>query len=274
MNKIKSNLVCVVVIPVHSDSPSNFELISFKQCFDILKKHAIKVMAPKGLNLEAYLKVVPNFEVVEIEPIWQSSLFMYNKLKLSSFFYDLFKEFDYLLTYELDAFVFRDEIDFWCQKNYDYIGAPWFLGFSESTTNEVIGVGNSGFSLRKVSGMRKAIRNIYFDKKSYSLQSKKIQIKNIIKKGLFYVDVFRKENKTIQNSEHYNEDWFIANVIPKYLKKYTIAPIEEAIQFSFEVNPIYLYNLNNSKLPMGCHAWGKYDFEFWKPHIANFGYQV
>ena len=38
MSKIKFNLVCVVVIPVHSDSPSNLELISFKQCFDILKK--------------------------------------------------------------------------------------------------------------------------------------------------------------------------------------------------------------------------------------------
>jgi len=67
---------------------------SLSYTFDILKKHAIKVMVPKGLNLEAYLKVVPNFEVVEIEPNWQSSLFMYNKLKLSSFFYDLFKEFD------------------------------------------------------------------------------------------------------------------------------------------------------------------------------------
>jgi hypothetical protein len=271
---MKFNTLCVVVIPVHDDCPSFNELISFKQCFEILKNHAIKVMVPKGLNLDSYLKVVPNFEVVEIDPIWQSSIFMYNKLKLSSFFYNLFKEFDYLLTYELDAFVFKDEIEYWCQKNYDYIGAPWFSGFSESKTNEIIGVGNSGFSLRKVSPMRKVIRNIYFDENSCSLESKKLQIKNIIKKGLFYVDVFRKENKTIQNSEHYNEDWFIANVITKYLKKYTIAPIEEAIQFSFEVNPIYLYHLNNSKLPMGCHAWGKYDFEFWKPQIANFGYQV
>lgn len=262
------------MIPIHCESPTQNELISFKQCFEVLNKHFIRIIAPIGLNLDCYKEVVDSFETIYIDPIWQSNIFMYNKLKLSSFFYDLFKEFDFLLTYELDAFVFKDEIEYWCQKNYDYIGAPWFSGFSESKTNEIIGVGNSGFSLRKVSAMRKAIRNIYFDEKSYSLQSKKLQIKTIIKKILFFVDVFRKENKTIQNSEHYNEDWFIANVIPKYLKKYTIAPTEEAIQFSFEVNPNYLYSLNNSKLPMGCHAWVKYDFEFWKSHIANFGYQV
>lgn len=271
----KKNLkLCVVVIPIHSDCPRAYELISFEQCFKILHQHEIKIIAPLGINLEKYRAIIPVFEVVFIDPIWQSSIENYNKLKLSSFFYDLFNEFDFLLTYELDAFIFKDALDFWCKKNYDYIGAPWFLGFSESKTNEFIGVGNSGFSLRKVSSMRKAIRNIYFDEKKYSLQSKKEQIKTIMKKILFFVDVFRKENITIQNSEHHNEDWFIANVIPKYLKKYTIAPIEEAIQFSFEVNPNYLYSLNNSKLPMGCHAWEKYDFDFWKPFIADFGYKL
>jgi hypothetical protein len=261
-------------MPVHSDKPSNLELISFKQCFDVLKTHTIKVIAPKGLNLESYLKVVPNFEVVEIDPIWQSSIFMYNKLKLSSFFYDLFKEFDFLLTYELDAFVFKDEIDFWCKKNYDYIGAPWFEGYSVPKSNEIIGVGNSGFSLRKISAMKNAIHNIYFDERNYNLLSKKKRIKAKIKKFLFFVNIFRTENYTIQNSLHFNEDWFISAVIPKIIVDFNIAPINDAIKFSFEVNPSYLFEINNQKLPTGCHAWTVYDFEFWKPHIANFGYQV
>ncbi|MFR6542216.1 MAG: DUF5672 family protein [Butyricimonas virosa] len=25
----------------------------------------------------------------------------------------------------IDAFVFRDELTYWCTLNYDYIGAPW-----------------------------------------------------------------------------------------------------------------------------------------------------
>jgi hypothetical protein len=34
--------LCVVVIPIHSESPSVFELISFQQCFKILSNHSIK----------------------------------------------------------------------------------------------------------------------------------------------------------------------------------------------------------------------------------------
>lgn len=36
------------------------------------------------------------------------------------------------------------------------------------------------------------------------------------------------------------------------------------IQFAFEKYPSYLYNLNNKKLPFGCHAWQKYEYNtFW-----------
>ena len=43
---------------------------------------------------------------------------------------------------------------------------------------------------------------------------------------------------------------------------------EEAIAFSFELSPSYLYKLNGNYLPFGCHAWYKYEYEnFWKQHI-------
>jgi hypothetical protein len=268
------NNLCVVVIPIHSENPTKNELISFKQCFDVLKKYTIKIIVPIGLNLDAYKEVVSSFEIILIDPIWQSSIEKYNKLKLSWFFYSLFKEYDYLLTYELDAFVFRDEIDFWCNKKYDYMGAPWFLGYDKPVSNEMIGVGNSGFSLRKISSMRNAIHTIYLDERNYSSLTKKKWVKAMIKKLLFYMNIFRKENDTIQNSIHFNEDGFIAVIIPKYINTFTIAPINEAIQFSFEVNPSYLFELNNNNLPMGCHAWQKYDLEFWKPYIESFGHRL
>ena len=268
------NNLCVVVIPIHNENPTKNELRSFKQCFKVLDKHTIKIIAPIDLSLDRYKEVVNSFETIFIDPIWQSSIEKYNKLKLSSFFYNLFEEFDFLLTYELDAFVFKDELNEWCKKNYDYIGAPWFLGHTLPISNEIIGVGNSGFSLRKISVLRKAINNIYFEEKNFTLQSKKRQIKNKMKKILFYLNIFRKENITIQDANHINEDWFIAKVIPQYIKNFKIAPIEEAIKFSFEVNPKYLFEMNNNVLPMGCHAWEKYDFEFWKPFMLDINYDI
>jgi hypothetical protein len=266
---MKNYNLCVVIIPIHNSNPTDFELISFKQCFDVLKNRAIKVIIPRDLNLEVYRKIVPNFEIVEINPLWQSSLVMYNKLKLSNFFYDLFEEFDYLLTYELDAFVFKDDLDFWCAKNYDYIGAPWFLGYDKPLSNEMIGVGNSGFSLRKISTMKNAIHKIYFKENKYLKLSIKRKIRNKLRMPLDYFNIWRRKNSTIQDSLPFNEDWFISYVIPKYIIDFKIAPIEEAVKFSFEVKPSYLFEMNNQNLPMGCHAWLKYEFEFWKPHIVE-----
>lgn len=40
---------------------------------------------------------------------------------------------------------------------------------------------------------------------------------------------------------------------------------EEAINFSFECSPKYLYELTGDRLPFGCHAWQKHDYDvFWK----------
>ena len=57
-----------------------------------------------------------------------------------------------MLIYQLDACVFRDELKYWCEKKYDYIGAPIFWAYnSNKFSNKVAGIGNGGFSLRKIS---------------------------------------------------------------------------------------------------------------------------
>ena len=271
--KLKS--ICVVVIPIHTESPSELELISFQHCFKILGEHTIKIVAPLGLNLSKYKSAVPVFEVIFIDPIWQSSIEKYNKLKLSQFFYKLFDDYQFLMTYELDAFVFKDELLLWCAKGYDYIGSPWFVGYN-NPTNEFLGVGNSGFSLRNIKSMQKAIKKIYIKESSYLYYSlgKKNKLLFKLVTWFNYSLIYLGENHTIQRAVHRNEDGFVAQVIANEVKDFKIASVEEAIPFGFEVNPKYLYHLNKNKLPMGCHAWGKYDFEFWKPFIEDYGYKI
>lgn len=44
---------------------------------------------------------------------------------------------------------------------------------------------------------------------------------------------------------------------------------EEAADFSFEANPSYLFSIIG-KLPFGCHAFEKYEYEeFWKKYIKT-----
>ncbi|MGI4885366.1 MAG: DUF5672 family protein [Janthinobacterium lividum] len=265
--------ICVVV-PVHTSTPSDYELVSFRQCFAILGKHPIKLVAPAGLDVARYKEVVPQLDLVFIDPKWQSSLLGYNQLKTSRYFYNIFAQYEFILTYELDAFVFKDELDHWCRKGYDYIGAPWFVGFGTPAPGASLhGVGNSGFSLRRVSPIAKVLKEIYYKNPSEYQTDKKSLFKAYLKAPYRWFKNQLGENYTVQNSGLY-EDRFFGEVVPIFSKTFVVAPIAEAIKFSFEVQPEILFQLNNEKLPMGCHAWWKYNFEFWKPFIKDFGYTL
>lgn len=266
----------VIVIPVHSANPAPYELVAFKQCFNVLSSHPIKLIAPKGLDLIKYQQaVIRRLEVVFINPDWQSSVLRYNKLKMSRFFYNIFKEYEFMLTYELDAFVFKDELLFWCNKNYDYIGAPWFENYTNARPSDsIVGVGNSGFSLRKIDSVINILKNIYY-KNPLEYNSDRITLlKAHLKTPFRWLLNQTKENYTVQKNFHYNEDTFFGSVVNTYKQEFKIAPIEDALRFSFEANPDILLGLSHNILPMGCHAWWRYDLNFWKPYIMAFGHKL
>lgn len=263
----------VVVIPIHKDVPTDYELISFRQCFRILGNHPIVVVAPQNINLEAYKAVIPHFKTILIHPKWQSNILNYNKLKLSRFFYELFDGYDYLLTYELDAFVFSDRLHLWCEKGYDYVGAPWFEGFAEPTY-QLSGVGNSGFSLRKISSIAYALKKVHHNDPVRNQTGLFNKLEGSARRFAYKLKHQFKENISIQTASVLNEDIVISKEIPEQITGFNIAPVKEAIEFSFEVRPDYLFQINYNRLPMGCHAWWRYNLNFWKPHIESFGYKL
>lgn len=264
---------CVVVIPIHSAEPSANELYSFAQCFKILYQHPIRVVAPKNLILQKYKEAVAEFEVIYIEKQWLSSLRQYNLLKISRYFYSLFKQYDFLLTYELDAFVFRDEVAQWCNKGYDYIGAPWFEGWYKGISTNIIGVGNSGFSLRSVQSSLRILRCIQVLKNLRSfwfkshLQAAWRFSKMIVRCKNFLKMRSTKDLDLILLDYPVNEDYFWSHLVTSVFNDYKVAPVKEAIRFSFDVHPAFLYKQNNNELPFGCHGWVKYQPEFWKSFI-------
>lgn len=274
--KINDNKV-VIVIPVHSPSPSQEELIAFAQCYKVLSNYPIYVLHPKGLELEAYKETVLGMKGIAIDPIWLSSIENYNKLKYSSFLYKLFDKYTFLLTYELDAYVFRDELIRWCDKDYSYIGAPWFKGYIYPVKPfEIVGIGNSGFSLRNISScltIIKRIRALKILSKSYSkIRLGKIYAFSSFLKRTNLTKLFKIQDSTtylphIIDGDFTLEDHFWSVWVATTFDDFKLAPVSDALQFSFEVNPKVLYKMNNNILPFGCHAWLKYDPEFWKAYI-------
>lgn len=271
----KTKTKCAVVIPIHKEDPDIYELSSFVQCFRILNSHPIYVLAPKNLNIEKYRKAVNHFEVKFIDPIWQSSLKQYNKLKVSLFFYNLFKSYDFLLTYELDAFVFKDELFSWCSMKFDYIGAPWFKGHNlPEEPLQLIGVGNSGFSLRSISASKRILKRISLLQKMrtfwfHSFFQSLIKFEKVLKLTNYFFKIKDFQNLRdvfFFNKEMY-EDRYWSDFIPSLFTDFKTAPISMGLKFSFEAKPSLLFEMNNKTLPFGCHAWRKFETDFWKKFI-------
>ncbi|MFA5985755.1 MAG: DUF5672 family protein [Parcubacteria group bacterium] len=228
---------------------SEFERISLVQCCKILHEHDFSLVCPHDLSIGAYTSILDSYSIVykigRFSNEYFESVGKYNRLMMDSDFYKKYTDYDFMLVYQLDAYVFRDELAYWCKKNFDYIGAPWFEGFSLSNDkSRLLDVaGNGGFSLRKVRSF-------------INILNHENDVEMIIKQ---YMDGSQ------------NEDVFFSRYAREIDKKFKVAPPHDAMFFSFECQPRRLYKMMKNKLPFGCHGWERYDFDFWEKYIDLMG---
>lgn len=260
-----------ILIPLYKDDLTLEESVSLQQCFAILGKHTIIFLAPNKLQSgKIHRQYKAQSEFIFLDDMHFKTLATYNHMLLRMWFYKLFVQFDYILIYHLDAFVFRDELDFWMEKQYSYIGAPWFMGNSnDEAIDEFFGVGNGGFSLRHVKNTIKVLQS---NKKVWGLRHIIQQRKSNKLKGLLHY--FLSESfKTIHKNPLFNEDKVFCQA-GKRFDFFKIPPPEEAIAFAFEKQSWKLFKRNHNQLPFGCHAWPKFDPDFYVPHIERYGYNL
>jgi hypothetical protein len=268
-----SSMRVVVLITVHQPSFTPLEEISLRQCFKVLGHYPIRLVCPEGMDTSAYRAVIPGIEVDHIPAFWQSSYANFTKLKIEPFLYRRYEAYEYVLFYELDAFVFRDDLAAWCDKGLDYVGAPWFEGMVAAKENAPVhGVGNGGFSLRKVSAMLRGrlskrlwLRLLLSEVRRAPLQALRRALTDLPRMALGH-------DTTIDYPR--GEDSFWGLVVNRHLPWFKVASFDEARQFSFETLPRRLYQLNGGRLPFGCHAWTRYDIDFFRPHIEACGYNL
>ncbi len=255
----------VIVIPVYKTTLSEDERASLARCFSVLRNYPIVYMAPEGLDLTSLTGTFPPARIERFAATYFASKISYNALMLSPEFYARFLAWDYLLLYQLDAWVFRDDLQVWMEKGYDYIGAPWpiraiyrhplyKIGSAlktrlMSSDKTVDGrhahrgrrVGNGGFSLRRT-------------KTIYELLSRHAD------RAAYYVER--------SSYARYYEDVFFAVEAPLLNPEFKIPALEEALAFAFDTYPALCYRLNGRQLPFGCHGFNKRKaVSFWKKHL-------
>ena len=234
MNLVDKKQVAVV-IPAYKTTLSETERISLFQAFHILGTYKIYFAVPQWLQAE-YLG---DASIERFPNSFFEDIAGFNRLLLSKDFYSRFDKYKYILIYQPDAFVFSDSLIDFCNLGYDYIGAPWLTGMRKRVDDTYVyaNVGNGGFSLRNVQGTIRLL------------------------------DVNEGELNTYSD----NEDKFFAFSNSTIFK---IAPVSVALRFAFERQVKKCFELNDFRLPFGCHAWERYDYDFWRPYIEKAGYKL
>lgn len=235
-----NNSKVVVVIPRYREQLNICEQVSLRQVQFILAKYDIVFVSPSKMKY-----FYSGNDAVEFFPDeCFETRYGYSELLMTTDFYARFDKYEYLLIYQLDAYVFQDKLDYYCSLGYDYIGAPLNKNFSKITGGRV---GNGGFSLRKISSCIRMTncRNHIIGEVFANIPDDGIHIRA--------------------------EDQFFSWC--GYNKNYDfrVPDIKTAVGFALECDVQHAYRkLNEKNLPCGVHAWSKSLFFYcWKNFIKQ-----
>lgn len=265
-----------IIVPCYKDALTYFEQISFNQLKKILVDYPIIFVTPQRFK-NNYPKYLHDQEIIFFEDKYFESVSGYNALLTDHLFYSSFSNYEYILIYQLDAFVFSNNLNYFLSKKLSYIGAPFtfeITNFLDKETRKVLPiyhrqekfkffrkffgkpylVGNGGFSLRSVADCIDSLNK--FSKK---------------------IERYKKKREVIYSKYGGNalhEDLFWSFFIPSINKDFKVANFSVALKFAFEVDPLLCYQMNKQELPFGCHAWDKHGVDFWRDIFVNLGYNI
>ena len=233
----------ITAVPVYKAIPSKIEAYSLLQ-LRLLNVENVTLACPEGLDIGMYLNLWPDLKVQRFAPEHFVSVKSYNDLVISSdFYYPFASAYEYLLIYQLDAFLLTNQITAFCELGYDYYGAPWLTGFPQyrfflnrwplRLNTKRFYVGNGGLSLRKISS-------------TIDLLNRK---RGHVSKTFFMEDAFFGYWGSIDPHFH-------------------ACPLEIAARFSLEAHPEHWLQITGA-LPMGFHGFEVWDQDFYPPLLLK-----
>lgn len=251
-----------VVVPVYKEVLSELEYASLRQTVMVLKGYPIVLLKPHNINIDHLIAEFPSLEIQSVSTDWigvKNGIAGYNRMMLSAEFYNIFADTEYILICHVDAWIFRDELTYWCERGYDCVAAPWVRrGFYNYPLIKQY------MSMRRLisKGMGAVSRQIIYDK----VGNGGLSLRRVEPFSAACVK-YKKEIEIFLSVRYhlYNEDVFFA-LVPREFRYPTV---DEALRFAFDTNPVYCYNRCGGHLPFGCHGWSKPKMHgFWGPIIG------
>lgn len=237
----------VVIVPVYQPALNALEAYSLDRSMATLHAREVVFIGPEGLDLSWYRARYGEIVYRAYPAPYFASIPGYNRLLLSQAFYRDFADHEFSLICQTDAIALRDELDDWCARPFDYVGAPWPDGYSlmvnagqfEGANGKLVRVmvGNGGFSLRR-------------NRKAIALLDEFAVVLNVFLQTGSSEDLFFSVMGSL------SQDFLVPNEIT-------------ASHFSMELRPSHYHAVNGGRLPMGTHAWWKSEPEFWRLRLPG-----
>ena len=258
---MKQHQVSIVIITEKSLLDSN-EQRSLDCALEVFANFNKYLVIPETIDPEVLLNG-QKLTVIQLPSHNFANVNAYSALLLSAAFYENFIDSEYILIYQLDCFVFKN--DFTEFLAFDYTGAPWF-----HTQNHAANAIIRTLLFRKPLKAIQLIGLWYLRRKTNAVGNGGLSLRKVDK----FIEITSNPRiKKILSSwvkcPRPHEDIFFSLMVPLFYKDFKIADLATATKFSFETHPRECYKLNNNTLPLGCHAWEKHDPEFWRKIIPK-----
>lgn len=230
------NLRTIILVPIYKELLSENQERVLRYSFSKLMRHDICFIVPHRLDISFYRHRFDEMRFMFFPDQYFDSPQVYSQLLLNIKFYQRFTNYSHMLIMQTDAVVLQDTLAEWLASPFDFVGAPWPIPYSItlpdvgnafSGRSFIINVGNGGLSLRRIQSCINVLQECGWINKCLPM----------------------------------DEDLFFS-LAGQISKHFLIPNIVRAARFSLEAHPSRFYAMTG-ELPMGGHAWEKWDKEFW-----------
>jgi hypothetical protein len=274
--KVPSKIAAVVVPAPTRAQLSADERTSLRHLTHYLGAYDKYLAAPVGSPV-----ALPRFETRYFSKKFFGSLSAINNLWYAPQFWEAFTDYKFILWYHLDCLVFSDQLEEWCEADLDYIGPPWIRS-ADSLWVHTPRVGNGGIALAKVESCLRVLHNRSVQEPSTYWMDMLARnhralrpFAEVAQRAQRYwprsrvLDRMLTQWDTMENPDRHgrNSDLFWSDRAVHYWPEFKVASLEQGLRFGFEVAPRTCFEMNGRRMPFGCHAWPRYDREFWTPFL-------
>lgn len=140
-----------VIIPILEPQINPTEEKLLHHALQILSEHPVIFVAAEGADLSVVREHAENIDVVHFPKRFFESRQHLGQLFLMSDFYDRFNWCEFLLIHELNSWIIKDELHYWCKQGYDYFKAAPLL----PKAAEAPGL------LKRISGLSEEEKRLY-----------------------------------------------------------------------------------------------------------------